>query len=108
MNADKSNFLFFSPERCTGCKACEMMCSLYKTGNECNREASCIRVSTHPYLYTSVVSVDMNCSCEDGKEQCTDICSQDAIMFSGKTESPSLLKSTEWLPSPVIASAGKI
>ena len=107
MSTEKSNILFFSPERCSGCKACEMICSLYKTGNECNREASCIHVSTHPYLYSSVISVGMDCDCEDGKERCTDICSQDAIMFLEKTESPSMLKSADWLPSPVIASTSE-
>ena len=104
MNAYKSNFLFFSPERCTGCKSCEMICSLQTTGTECSRPKSCIHVNTHPYLYASHLSVSMDCNCPDGKELCADICSQEAIVFLKKTEAPAMLKDKEWLPGAIVSS----
>ncbi len=103
MNAIKSNFLFFSPDRCTGCKSCEMICSLHLTGSECSTRKSCIAVNTHPYLYSSLISVSMNCNCPDGGEQCADICSQDAIVFLPKTDAPGMLKNREWLPGGVVS-----
>lgn len=102
MNAYKSNFLLFNPNRCTGCKSCEMICSLQKTGTECNRQKSCINVNTHPYLYSSLISVSMDCSCQDGKELCVDACSQDALLFLAKNNAPAMLKDKEWLPGSIV------
>lgn len=105
MNASKSNFLFFSPDRCTGCKSCEMICSLQKTGSKCGRLESCINVNTHPYLYSSLISVSMACNCRDGKELCADICSQDALMFLAKKDAPAMLKEKNWLPGAIVSEA---
>ena len=104
MNANKSNFLFFSPERCTGCKSCEMICSLQKTGSECSRSGSCIRVNTHPYLYSSHISISMECSCQDGEELCADICHQDAIVFLARNDAPAKLKDSKWQPGSIVSS----
>jgi len=108
MNSDKSNILFFSPERCTGCKSCEMICSLQQTGSECSRKDSYIRVNTHPYLYSSAVSVSMDCNCPDGKELCSGICNREALVFIPKREAPGMLKDREWWPGAVVASSGKV
>ena len=105
MNSDKSNFLFFSPERCTGCKSCEMICSLQKTGSECSSLRSCVNVNTHPYLYSSLISVSMECNCPDGKELCVEICSQDAIVFLTKNDATARMKNKEWLPGSIVYSA---
>jgi Fe-S-cluster-containing hydrogenase component 2 len=105
MNLVKSNFLLFSPDRCTGCKSCEMVCSLQKTGSECNRQESFIRVKTHPYLYSSLISVSVGCSCHDGEELCVKACSQDAIVFLEKTDAPATLKNREWLPGSIVSEA---
>jgi len=104
MNAFKSNFLLFSQDRCTGCKSCEMICSLHKTGTECSREKSCINVNTHPYFYSSLISVNMDCNCKDGKEMCVDACPEDAILFLPKTDAPGMLKDKEWLPGSIVDS----
>lgn len=103
MNSEKSNFLFFSPERCTGCKSCEMVCSLIQTGAECNRTKTLIQVNTHPYLYSSLVSVSMGCNCPDGKELCAETCHQGALVFLSKNEAPAMLKNREWLPGAVVS-----
>ena len=103
MNLDKSNFLFFSPERCTGCKSCEMICSLIQTGSECSRAETCIQVNTHPYLYSSLVSVSMACNCPDGKELCADACHQGALVFLSKSEAPAMLKNRDWLPGAIVS-----
>ena len=104
MNAFKSNFLFFSPDRCTGCKSCEMICSMQKTGTECSRSGSYVNVNTHPYLYSSLISVSMECNCPDGKEMCADICSQEAILFLAKKDAPAMLKDKDWLPGSIVSS----
>jgi len=103
----KIKLSFFSPERCTGCKSCEMICSLQQTGKECSRTASCINVNTHPYLYSSVVSVSMDCNCADGKEMCADICAQDALAFLAQKDAPALMKNREWWPGAVVSSSRK-
>ena len=107
MNLDKSNFLFFSPERCTGCKSCEMICSLIQTGSECSRTGACIQVDTHPYLYSSLVSVSMDCNCQDGKERCADICNQEALVFLPKNEAPAMLKNKDWWPGTIVSYSQK-
>ena len=104
MNAFKSNFLFFSPDRCTGCKSCEMICSMQKTRTECSRSGSYVNVNTHPYLYSSLISVSMECNCPDGKEMCADICSQEAILFLAKKDAPAMLKDKDWLPGSIVSS----
>ena len=104
MNAFKSNFLFFSPDRCTGCKSCEMICSMQKTGTECSCSGSYVNVNTHPYLYSSLISVSMECNCPDGKEMCADICSQEAILFLAKNDAPAMLKDKDWLPGSIVSS----
>jgi hypothetical protein len=85
-----------------------MICSLQQTGLECSRTESCLNVNTHPYLYSSVVSVSMDCNCLDGKEQCADICEQDAIAFISKKDAPAMLKNREWLPGAVVSSSKKV
>jgi Fe-S-cluster-containing hydrogenase component 2 len=104
LDGQKTDLLFFSPERCTGCKSCEMVCSLHLTGDECKREAAAIRISTYPHLSSFVVSVSLDCNCPDGLEKCVDICPQGAIIFVKKIESPSRLKDRDWLPSPILSS----
>jgi hypothetical protein len=47
----------------------------------------------------------MDCNCQDGKELCADICSQDAIVFLAKSEAPAMLKDKEWLPGSIVSSA---
>lgn len=99
----KSNILFFSPQRCNGCTLCEMACSLLHTHGECDKTKSSIKVITHPYLYSSVISVSMNCNCPDGKEKCVEICNRDAIIFVTKDQSPGMLKKEDWIASPIIS-----
>jgi len=107
MNSAKSNYLFFSPDRCTGCKSCEMICSLQQTGSVCSRTGSCIHVDTHPYLYSSLLSVSMDCNCPDREERCVAICSQEAITFLSKWDAPVMLKNREWLPGAIVSSSKK-
>lgn len=80
-----------------------MGCSLHLTGDECTRGASAIKITTHPYLSSSVVSVSLDCNCPDGLEKCVEICPQEAIIFVNKIESPSKVKDRDWLPGPVIS-----
>jgi len=103
MTDNKKNILFFSPQRCTGCILCEMRCSLQQTHSECNRTATRIKVSTHPYLYSSVISQSMACNCPDGHEKCVEVCNQNAIVFVKKEESAGMLNQADWLPSPVVS-----
>jgi len=46
----------------------------------------------------------MDCDCQDGKERCVDICSQDAIVFLSKRDAPAMLKDKAWLPGSIVYS----
>lgn len=65
---------------------------------------SCVDVNTHPYLYSSLISVSMECNCPDGKEVCAEICSQDAIVFLTKNDATARMKNKEWLPGAIVDS----
>ena len=80
---------------------CEMACSVYKTGS-CAREASLIKVSTHPYLSTPLVSLSLKCDCPDGQEKCLEICNQRALRFVPRDKSTLILTETDWFPCPIL------
>ena len=73
--------LFFSPELCTGCRLCELICSQENCG-EYNPDQGTIHILTHPDLGTNLVSIRKKpCICGNGAEACTKICNMRAILF---------------------------
>ena len=93
--------LFFSPELCTGCCLCELICSQLNNG-EYNPDKATIHVLTHPDLGSNLVSIHKKpCVCANGAEGCSEICNMRAIVFIDEQETPRMLKDKQWLAAPV-------
>jgi len=89
--------LFFSPERCSGCKRCEMACSLHNA-KVCDPAKSFIHALIHPRLGTPSLVLDDGCqSCG----ACVVICNLNALKLSPEAEWGDLLKEG-WIPVPVL------
>lgn len=71
-----TRFIRVNPEGCTGCRMCEMVCSLHRFG-ECNPERSVIRVLRHEGqgLAEPVPVVCQHCD----TPACMDVCPLEAI-----------------------------
>ncbi len=61
--------------KCTGCKVCELVCSLIKSG-ECNPGKSYIRVLRHKEMDFNMVALDNRC---DFCSECVNSCLPDAL-----------------------------
>jgi len=73
--------LLVDPEKCDGCRRCEMICSLAKTGNEFNPMKARIRIMKKEAMG---IDVPMVCRhCED--PPCRKVCSTNAIYRDRKT-----------------------
>jgi carbon-monoxide dehydrogenase iron sulfur subunit len=72
--------LLVEPSRCTGCRTCEMACSLYHEG-KCSPVLSRMRIIKYEALGKSYPAVCSQCS----KPQCLSACSQGAIKQNEKT-----------------------
>jgi carbon-monoxide dehydrogenase iron sulfur subunit len=66
--------LMVDPSLCTGCRTCEMACSLYHEG-KCSPVLSRMRIIKYEALGTSYPSVCAQCS----KPQCSSVCPSGAI-----------------------------
>jgi Fe-S-cluster-containing hydrogenase component 2 len=72
--------LLVDPSRCTGCRTCEMACSLYHDG-KCSPVLSRIRIIKYEALGKSYPSICSQCS----KPQCSSACPSGAIKPGEKT-----------------------
>ena len=95
--------LIVDGEKCTGCKVCELICSMVRTG-EYNPQKSCIRVLRNMELDVSIPVIDATC---DFCGKCTEWCFQEAIKFVDYEEAALIRKEAKigCFPSPVIGSA---
>ncbi len=66
--------LMVDPSRCTGCRTCEMACSLYHEG-QCSPILSRMRIIKYETIGKSYPTVCSQCS----KPKCLDACDQAAI-----------------------------
>lgn len=72
--------LLFNPSKCTGCKTCEMACSLTQTG-VCNPASSRRRTISFD---EEILDVPMQCQqCDD--PACQNVCPADAIHLDEQT-----------------------
>jgi len=72
--------LMVDPSRCTGCRSCEMACSLYHEG-KCSPVLSRMRIIKYETIGKSYPSVCSQCS----KPQCLAACQQGAISIDRTT-----------------------
>ena len=94
--------LIIDGEKCTGCRVCELICSMIRTG-EYNTQKSCIRVLKNMELDVSIPVIDATC---DFCGKCTEWCFQEAIRFVDYEEAALIRKGAKigCFPSPVISS----
>jgi carbon-monoxide dehydrogenase iron sulfur subunit len=94
--------LFFTPEKCTGCRLCELACSQVNTG-EYNPDLATIHVLSHPDLGSNLLAIhSASCICRDGSESCVEICNVGAIQFVDDEAVPHMLKESGWMAAPVM------
>ena len=94
--------LIIDGEKCTGCRVCELICSMVRTG-EYNTQKSCIRVLRNMELDVSIPVIDATC---DFCGKCTEWCFQEAIRFVDYEEAAQIRKGAKigCFPSPVVSS----
>ena len=92
--------LFFLPGRCSGCKRCEMACSL-QNAEVSDPAKAFIRALVHPRLGTPSLVVREGCQ---GCATCVTACNLEALRYSAEEEWDDLLKNG-WMPVPVLPHA---
>jgi len=94
--------LIVDGERCTGCRVCELICSMVRSC-EYNPQKSCIKIlrNTEFDVYNPVIET----SC-DFCGKCTEWCFQEAIRFVDLEEAALIRKKAKigCFPSPVVSS----
>jgi len=95
--------LIVDGEKCTGCRVCELVCSMVKSG-EYNPQKSCIRVLRNMELDVSIPVIKVTC---DFCGQCIEWCFSEAIRLVDLEEAAIIRKAARigCFPSPVISSA---
>src|SRR4030042_4724229 len=93
--------LIFDGEKCTGCRVCELVCSMARTG-EYNPQKSCIKVLKNNELDVSIPVIGADC---DFCGKCTEWCFQEAIRFVDHAEAALIRKKAMIgsFPSPVVS-----
>ena len=94
--------LIVDGDKCTGCRVCELACSMAKTGAY-NPYGSLIHVLRNMELDVSIPVVEVSCDCCG---RCVDSCFEGAIAFVSWQDAAAIRKAARIgrLPSPMIAS----
>ena len=97
-----SKVLIVDGDKCVGCRMCELICSMVRTG-EYNPEKSCIKVLRNPELDVSIPVIDVRC---DYCGKCTDWCFLEAIRFVEWEEAAIMRKDARigCFPAPIVGS----
>jgi len=92
--------LIVDGEKCTGCRVCELICSVVSSG-EYNPQKSYIRVLRNIELDVSIPVIEAKC---DFCGKCTEWCFQKAIKFVDWEEAALIRKEAKigCFPSPVV------
>ena len=90
-------------DKCTGCKVCELICSLHHQG-ECNPRKSYIRVLQNKELDVNIPVLTMDC---DLCGECVKWCLPQALSFVSHGDAALLRKqkSLGSFPVPLVSSA---
>jgi len=99
----KAKTLIFHADRCTGCKLCELTCSMNLEG-EYNPKKSNIRILKNWEMDVNIAILDLHC---DFCNKCVKWCPTDAIEFVSSEEAAILRKQNPIgsFPAPLVASA---
>jgi ferredoxin len=92
--------LFYSSQRCSGCRRCELACSLQNAGVSDPGKAF-IRALVHPRLGTPTLVVRDGCQ---GCATCVTACNLEALRYAPEVEWGDLLEEG-WVPVPVLPHA---
>ena len=92
--------LIVDGDRCTGCKVCELICSMARSG-EYNPKKSCIKVLRNMELDVNIPVIAVTC---DFCGKCAEWCFHDAIRFVDVEEAAIMRKEAKvgCFPAPVI------
>jgi len=95
--------LIVDGDKCTGCRVCELVCSMAKTGAY-NPEKSLIHVLRNMELDVSIPVIEASC---DYCGRCVDWCFEGAIEFVDWQDAALIRKEARIgrFPSPMIASS---
>ena len=98
----KDKCLIFYGDQCTGCKICEMICSMGKY-KEYNPAKSYIRILKNWELDVNIAALDLRC---DFCARCVSWCPTAALKFVDFAEAAILRKNTHigTFPAPLIKS----
>ena len=94
--------LIIDGDKCTGCRTCELICSVTRTG-EYNPKGSCISVLRHMELDVSIPVISTSC---DYCGKCVEWCFPEAIRFVDLEEAAIIRKQARigCFPSPIVGS----
>lgn len=92
--------LIVKGEQCTGCRICELICSLEKHG-ECNPRKSYIQVLKNREMDVNMITFDQRC---DFCNKCVEWCPRDVLKFLTWEEAAIIRKEEKGLvyPAPLI------
>ena len=93
--------LFVEPEKCTGCRICELACSVTKQG-EFIPSKSYIRVMKNKDMDINIIALGMKC---DFCGECVNWCAPKALHLVGLKEAIIQWKGTKvgMMPAPLIS-----
>jgi len=99
----KEKVLIVDAEKCTGCKVCELICSMAKQG-QYNPQKSYIKVLRNWEMDVNVVALDLHC---DFCNECVNWCGSKAIRFVGYEEGAVLRKNNRMgiFPAPFLGTS---
>lgn len=92
--------LIVDGDKCTGCRVCELVCSIVKQG-EYNPQKSYIRVFKNREMDVNIVTLDVQC---DFCGKCVESCLPKAISFVSLEEAAVLRKTNKIgiFPAPLL------
>lgn len=92
--------LIFDGDKCTGCRICELICSMTHFG-EFNPQKSYIKILKNKEMDLNIAALGVKC---DFCENCVQWCLPDAIRFIGSTEAALEFKGkhTGPMPAPLV------
>ena len=103
MHSEENTVLIVDADRCTGCRVCELVCSMAKHG-EYNPKKSLIRLIRNREMNVDIVALDINC---DFCGKCVEWCLPDALKLVGSAEAAVIRKQNRIgvFPAPILAQA---